>query len=44
MKVRSALPLIGHKTGDKVDVTLPNGNILNTPFWVSAAAADHPRI
>ena len=32
--------LIGHKTGDKVDVTLPNGNILELhAFWVSAAQA-----
>lgn len=27
-EVRSALPSSATKTGDKVDVTLPNGNIL----------------
>ena len=44
MKVRSALPSSATRLAIRLTLPCPTAIFWNTPFWVSAAAADHPRI
>lgn len=44
MKVRSALPSSATRLAIRLTLPCPTAIFWNTPFWVSAAATDHPRI
>ena len=44
MKVRSALLSSATRLAIRLTLPCPTAIFWNTPFWVSAAAADHPRI
>lgn len=43
-EVRSALPSSATRLAIRLTLPCPTAIFWNTPFWVSAAAADHPRI
>ena len=44
VKVRSALPSSATRLAIRLTLPCPTAIFWNTPFWVSAAAADYPRI